>query len=304
MPLNPGPPHVTVVIPTYNRSWGLKRAIVSVLAQTFADFELIVSDDASTDDTPEVARSFTDSRIVYQRNANNLGIPGNWGAGLWLARGEYVCFLMDDDYYDPDFLTNRVVVMSSSADLVSVFSSYRRRPENGDSGELFRPQWLSSGLVSQPEFMKAVLNNYMFIGATMYRAALVRAVWPQAEQYSCIADHALNLHLARRPGATAFFLDKPDFNMASHAEQISVTRAEQVYELGSDLLEEFMGLVSTPTERAWIRRRLSDWHLLCGRKAREQQAYKLASQRLRRAIHVRPTNWGAWRQYARLVTGW
>ncbi len=304
MPLNPGPPHVTVVIPTYNRSWGLRRAVGSVLAQTFLNFELIITDDASTDNTPEVARSFADPRIVYRRNLNNLGVPGNWGAGLRLARGEYVCFLMDDDYYDPDFLANRVAVMSSAADLVTVFSAYRRRPENGDAYQLFRPRGLFQGLLAQAEYFEAAICGNVFIGATMYRAAALRPVWPQAEQYEYVIDHALNLHLARRPGATAYFLEKPDFTMACHAEQISESRGDQVYEQASDLLRDLLAVTTTPSERARIRHELSDWHLVWSRKARERQVYTVASQRLWAAIRVWPSNWGAWKQYARLVAGW
>ena len=71
---------LTVGIPTYNRSGLLREAIESVLAQTFTDFRLIVSDNASDDDTPEVVRSFDDERIDYLRTERNIGPIGNFTA--------------------------------------------------------------------------------------------------------------------------------------------------------------------------------------------------------------------------------
>ena len=68
-------PAVSVVLPTYNRGYCLRRAIDSVLAQTFADFELIVVDDGSTDDTRQVMQSYDDPRIIYVHNDSNKGSP-------------------------------------------------------------------------------------------------------------------------------------------------------------------------------------------------------------------------------------
>src|SRR6266480_3507457 len=102
-----GPGHtspVTVVIPTYNRRTFLPIAITSVLRQTFADFQLIVLDDASTDETASVVTSFQDARISYIRNEINLGMVENWNNGFRLARTEYVAFLHDDDVWEPKFL--------------------------------------------------------------------------------------------------------------------------------------------------------------------------------------------------------
>ena len=74
----PRKPTVTVYIPTYNRCGMLKGAIESVLAQSFEDFELIISDNASEDDTGAIVSSFNDSRIVYLRNDRNIGFQKNW----------------------------------------------------------------------------------------------------------------------------------------------------------------------------------------------------------------------------------
>ena len=105
---NARPPLITVIIPTYNRSWGLRRAVASVLAQTFPDFELIITDDASGDETEAICRTFDDFRIRYFRQPLNVGIGRNWGFGLSQARAPFVSLLMDDDGYYPTFLSDRM----------------------------------------------------------------------------------------------------------------------------------------------------------------------------------------------------
>ena len=97
-----GIPRVTVGIPTYNRSGMLRGAIESVLSQTFTNLRLVVSDNASEDDTPDVVRSFDDERIEYVRAAHNIGPAGNFRRLLELADTEYLVLLPDDDLLYPD----------------------------------------------------------------------------------------------------------------------------------------------------------------------------------------------------------
>ncbi len=98
-------PFFSVIIPTFNRAELLGKAIQSVIDQNFADWELIVVDDGSTDHTTKIVHASKDSRVRYQlvghaerSSARNTGIE--------LAKGRYICFLDDDDYYLPDFLQN------------------------------------------------------------------------------------------------------------------------------------------------------------------------------------------------------
>lgn len=95
----------SIVIPTYNRADFLPKAIESVLAQTFADWELIIVDDGSTDNTKEVVSQYSDSRItyIYQENAERSAARNN---GITHSVGEYVLFLDSDDYYLSNFLND------------------------------------------------------------------------------------------------------------------------------------------------------------------------------------------------------
>ncbi len=117
-------PRVTVVIPTYNRADLVGAAIDSVLTQTFADLELIVVDDGSTDDTPAVLARFTDPRVRVISQANQ-GISGALNAGMRAARGEYVIMLGSDDRFLPTCLDGLVARVNSSPSAVVVYGRAR-----------------------------------------------------------------------------------------------------------------------------------------------------------------------------------
>lgn len=91
-------PFFSIVIPTYNRCEFLKATIAITLKQTFKDFELIISDNASTDETPQVVKSFKDKRIRYYRNKINIGAELNYQKAFSYASGKYLFTMGDDDF--------------------------------------------------------------------------------------------------------------------------------------------------------------------------------------------------------------
>lgn len=96
-----GDPSISVILPTYNRADLVSRAIESVLDQTFEDFELIVVDDGSTDETKQVVDRIDDPRIEYIRHEENQGGAAARNTGIEAATGEYLAFLDDDDEWLP-----------------------------------------------------------------------------------------------------------------------------------------------------------------------------------------------------------
>lgn len=94
-------PTVSVIIPTYNRAHLVGRAIQSVLEQTYQNFEIIVVDDASTDDMEEVVKGFSDQRIHYFRHEQNKGGGAARNTGVKKARGDFIAFLDSDDEWFP-----------------------------------------------------------------------------------------------------------------------------------------------------------------------------------------------------------
>jgi glycosyltransferase involved in cell wall biosynthesis len=109
-------PRVSVVIPTYNRAHLIGESIQSVLTQTFRDFELIVVDDGSSDDTETVVRRFGDPRIRYTYQENK-GISGAQNTGIRTAKGGYIAFLGSDDLWLPALLQLEVEILGSNPDV-------------------------------------------------------------------------------------------------------------------------------------------------------------------------------------------
>jgi glycosyltransferase involved in cell wall biosynthesis len=107
----------TIGIPTYNRAGFLRRAIESALDQTYPDVEVLVSDNASTDETSEVVRSFGD-RVRYHRQSENLGSWPNFIHLTAMASGEYFTWLQDDDLIHPRFAERAVRNLTQSRDVV------------------------------------------------------------------------------------------------------------------------------------------------------------------------------------------
>lgn len=113
---------VSVVIPTYEDSASVSAAIDSVLDQTFSDLELIVVDDCSTDETPQVVADYADPRVTYVRHGENQGGSAARNTGIRLAEGEYVAFLDADDTWHPRKLERQVSCLQSrSAEWIAVY---------------------------------------------------------------------------------------------------------------------------------------------------------------------------------------
>jgi glycosyltransferase involved in cell wall biosynthesis len=105
-------PTVSVIIPTYNRKADLARAIRTVVAQSYKDWELTVVDDASPDGTEEVVRSFGDRRVGYFRHRLHRGAGAVRNCGICRARGKYVAFLDSDDEWFPEKLAQDVAAFA------------------------------------------------------------------------------------------------------------------------------------------------------------------------------------------------
>jgi len=107
-------PKVSVIVLTHNRPEMLRQAIGSILRQTFQDFEIVLVDDASRDNTPEVIKSFGDHRIKYIRHEVNKGEAGSRNTGVTNSSGDYIAFLDDDDEWLPEKLERQMRLLESS----------------------------------------------------------------------------------------------------------------------------------------------------------------------------------------------
>lgn len=116
-------PKVSVILPTFNRALDLPRSIESVLNQTFQDFELIVVDDGSTDDTKDVIERINSKKIRYLRHDRNRGAAAARNTGLKLARGAFIAFQDSDDEWRDDKLEKHMQAFSAVPAMVGVVYS-------------------------------------------------------------------------------------------------------------------------------------------------------------------------------------
>ena len=123
-------PKVSVIVPCFNRATLLPRALESIFAQTFKDYEVIVVDDGSTDDTPQVMKQYN-GRVQYIRKENG-GSASARNRGIEEAKGEYIAFLDSDDYWTPEKLAEQVKVLDVQKNIGIV---YARMPIINEKGE-------------------------------------------------------------------------------------------------------------------------------------------------------------------------
>lgn len=117
------PPTVSVILPTYNRGHLIVRAILSVLNQSYSDFELLIVDDGSTDQTQEVIARLDDSRIRYIRHKQNQGASAARNTGIKASLGRFLAFQDSDDEWLPNKLAQQVESLTQSPPKVGVVYS-------------------------------------------------------------------------------------------------------------------------------------------------------------------------------------
>ncbi len=142
-------PRVSIGLAVFNGEKYLEAAIESILAQTFEDFELIISDNASTDRTGEICKKYAarDSRIRYSRNETNIGGANNENLTFRLSRGEYFRWAAHDDICAPRLLERCVEVLDSHPEVVLCHSAVVEIDENGTPQ---RTQMRSEGSAGSP----------------------------------------------------------------------------------------------------------------------------------------------------------
>jgi len=163
-------PFVSVVIPSRNRAQMLARALDSILTQTYSNFEIIIVSDGSTDNTDEIVASFDDPRITYLKHDKAKGASAARNTGLKIVRGEYICFLDDDDEWVPDKLKQQLAIIEGTEDKLGLvyggIEYYRdgkliktRLPEN--KGYIFDKMLDRQALGACPTIMlkRAVLDK-------------------------------------------------------------------------------------------------------------------------------------------------
>ena len=162
---------VSVIVTTFNRAHMVTEAIDSILNQTFEDFELIVVDNCSSDDTEEVIKAYSDERIRYFKHDNGGIIAVNRNYGINQARGEYLAFCDDDDLWLPEKLEKQKLEFEKDSQLGLVCTNAIIFDRNGERGEFFKTRlpdsnftfgslvWVNSVICSSVLVKKSVIDD-------------------------------------------------------------------------------------------------------------------------------------------------
>jgi glycosyltransferase involved in cell wall biosynthesis len=169
---------VSIIIPLYNKAPYVRRALDSIAAQTFADFEAIVVDDGSTDDGAAIVAGYSDVRFRMIRQAN-AGPGAARNSGLAQARGEFIAFLDADDEWLPNYLHEGVRLLEESgSEVASVTCDYIECPSGDSMERMWRKRGLTNGVQrihanTEPSLVVSMLA-YMSPCSTLTRAEVIR----------------------------------------------------------------------------------------------------------------------------------
>ncbi|MCU0537864.1 MAG: glycosyltransferase [Hydrococcus sp. Prado102] len=210
-------PKVSVCIPTYNRANFLIYSVNSVLQQTYSDFELIICDDGSPDNTSEVVSQWNDSRIRYIKHPKNIGRSKNMRSGFEAATGEYFIKFDDDDGLTPEFLEKTVAILDAESEIDFVCTNHwiidRNHNKIESATQENSAKWgkdkLKPGVI--PDLMWQTFQyQSLQVGSTLFRRACLEEVnYMRPEADGCEDfDLLVRLSIAQKQG---YFL--PEFLM-------------------------------------------------------------------------------------------
>ncbi len=180
---------VSIIMPSWNTGRFIAESIQSVINQTYENWELLIVDDCSTDNTDEVVRKFKDLRIKYFKNEHNSGAALTRNRAMREAQGEWIAFLDSDDLWSPDKLENQIQFMTDNGYVFS-YHEYEKIDEASQPLNIF---------VSGPEVVtKRIMYNYGYPGCLtfMYSAKAMGLI--QIKDIKKNNDYAILLQLCKK----------------------------------------------------------------------------------------------------------
>lgn len=212
-------PIVSVGLPVFDGERYLNQTINSILDQTFTDFELIIIDNASTDGTHEICRSYVDqdSRIQYHRNQENLGAAPNFNRAFELSSGRYFKWAAYDDLLAPSFLSRCVDVLDQYKDVVLCYSRANLIDENSFNISSYDPEPEASEGKPHKRFRNLLFMNTRWAGVLTFgllRREIVRKT-AKIGSYAgsdevFVAELALHGHFIEIPERLFFLRTHPE----------------------------------------------------------------------------------------------
>lgn len=247
-------PKISIITITYNRARFLPEAIESVLAQSFTDWELLIIDDASTDDTSEVAGRYAsiDQRIKYYKNQENLKISRSRNRGLELSKGDYVAVLDSDDIWRDkdklqkqyDYLVGHPAcgLIGGGVVVIDERGKEMRRYLNEQGDESIRK--------------KLLIKNQFAQSSVMYPRQAVLDLGKYDVELSGIEDYDLWMRVGAKYELAN--LDSYVLSYRLHGGNVSVTDRARLMERNLFLIKKYKEFYPS-YRRAWLRRILRLW---------------------------------------------
>lgn len=188
---------VSVIMPSWNTGKFIAESIQSVIDQTYENWELIIVDDCSTDNTDEVVAKFTDKRIRYFKNEKNSGAALSRNRALREARGEWIAFLDSDDLWNPVKLEHQINFMNEHGYTLS-YTEYEKIDEESKPLRIY---------VSGPEKVnKHKIYNYDYIGQLTMMYSTKKFGLIQIKDIKKNNDYAIRLQLYKKSDTCAYLL--------------------------------------------------------------------------------------------------
>jgi len=240
---------VSIVLPTRNGSRYLDGAIESVVAQTHKDWELIIVDDGSTDETPLIAARWAtrDSRIRTVTLDPGRGLPGALNAGFDRARGELWTWTSDDNYYEPNALARMAECLDTDSTVDFVYSDYHTIDEAGT-----RSGTVTVGPASELPFRNIVGPCFL------YRAELHAEIGGYDESVSLAEDYDFWLRAAQR--FRLHPIHEPLYQYRLHAGSLTARHEDEIAQAARRVVERQMtGFTAEVQAGVRLRRALVDY---------------------------------------------
>lgn len=185
-------PLVSIIVPVYNMSRFLPRAIDSFLSQTLKDFEILIYDNNSSDNVDEILQGYNDNRIKYIRNDSNIGMIANFNKGLISARGKYITLISCDEFMlQNESLEKRVALLENGSGIDFVWCGYDLEllPEHGSRRVAFPIKWPEKDVMTAGDAIDALYRDRL---ATLFRitTVVVRADILRSMRYTIPLVHS------------------------------------------------------------------------------------------------------------------
>lgn len=273
-------PAVSIIIPAYNQGRYLGAAVRSALAQTWPDYEIIIIDDGSTDNTPEVIAGFTDPRIRCVRQENR-GLSAARNAGLRHAVGELVSFLDSDDLFLPDKLSALIGALRAQPDVGLIAGQAIVIDEHGQpTGRVFNTPPPQDGA-------QLLIWNPLHVGSVLARRVWLDRAGPFDETLRSYEDWDMWLRLARA-GCRFGWVDQPVSLYRFHRGQMT-RNAAQMTRATFAVLDKVFGDPGLPPDWAALRERAyAHAHLRAAAQASQAGDFDGARAALDQAVRLDP----------------